>query len=50
MDNPDTPEATPFEHALQDALTEAEAAGQPESGAVDIVRPSDDEAGLHNTA
>lgn len=48
MDN-DTPEATPFEQALQDALIEAEAAGQPEMGPVDIVRPSGDEAGLHGT-
>lgn len=49
MDNPDTPEATPFEQALQDALTEAEAAGQPEMGPIDIVHPSEDEAGLHGT-
>lgn len=49
MDNPETPEATPFEQALQDALTEAEAAGQPEMGPIDISHPSEDEAGPHDT-
>jgi hypothetical protein len=49
MDNPDAPETTPFEHALQDALTEAEAFGQPDMGPIDIAHPSEDEANLHGT-
>jgi hypothetical protein len=49
MDNPDTPEGTPFEQALQNALTEADAFGQPHFGPTDIARPADDEAGPQDT-
>jgi hypothetical protein len=47
--NPHTPEATPFQHALQDALTEAEAFAQPGMGPIDIAHPSEDKAGRHGT-
>ncbi|MFC0486886.1 hypothetical protein [Sinomonas atrocyanea] len=43
MDNPGTPEGTPFEQALQNALTEADAFGQPHFGPTDIGRPASDE-------
>jgi hypothetical protein len=49
MDNPDTPEAAPFEQALQDALADAEALGQPAPGPFDIAHPDQDDNGPHGT-
>lgn len=40
MDEPEQPaEAIPFEQALQDALAEAEALGEPDLGPIDISHP-----------